>query len=137
MPRSSKLPANISCFTHILAAFCNVTLPNFELGSDVSEEGYDFSFWVDPKTDATEGHVQHNESAIADPVKFSDLILVMRATYLAHSSLTDLLTCVCPSTISICVCPAPINTAIHCGLFNTFRYPLIFQHVPTLTAVLM
>jgi hypothetical protein len=135
MPRSSKLPANISCFTHIFAAFCHVTLPNFEMGSDVSEKGYGFSFWVDLKTDATEGHVQHNESAITDPVKFSDLILVMRATYLAHSSLADLLTCVCPSTTS--TCPVPINTAIHCGLFNMCCYPLIFQYVQTLTAVLM
>ena len=57
MPRSSKLPANISCFTHILTALWHVTLPNFELGSEVSEKGHDFSFWVDLKTDARAGHV--------------------------------------------------------------------------------
>ena len=124
MPRSSKLPANISCSTHILAAFCHVTLPNFEMGSDVSEKGYDFSFWVDLKTCATEGHVQHNESAIVVSVRFSDLILVMRATYLAHSSLTDLLTCVCPSNTNMCL--VPVNTVIHCGSFNQcFKYFVI------------
>lgn len=76
MPRSSKLPANISCFTHILPAFWNVTLPNFE----VAEKDYDFSLWVDLKTDATEGHVLQDQSATVVAVRFSYLNLAMRAT---------------------------------------------------------
>ena len=41
MPRSSKLPSNISCYTHILTTFWNVTLPNFEMGTEVSKKNYD------------------------------------------------------------------------------------------------
>jgi len=46
---------------YFLTAFWHITLPNFELGSQVSEKDYDFSFWVDLKTDATEGHVKQDE----------------------------------------------------------------------------
>jgi hypothetical protein len=53
------------------------------------------------KTEATEDHVKQVESATVVSGRFSDLILLMRATYLAHPSLTDLLTWVCPSATNI------------------------------------
>jgi hypothetical protein len=132
MPRSSMLSADISCFTHILTAFWHVTLPNFELVSEVSEKDYGSFFRVDLKTDATKGHVQQDESATIVAVRLSDLILAMRATYLPYSSLTNLLTCVCSSATNIC--QVPINIMVHCGscnqCFYTFCYPL-FRHFST------
>jgi len=130
MPRSSKLPVNVSCFTHTLTAFWHVTatLPNFELGSLVSEKDYDSFFRVGLKTEATEDHVQQDKSATVVGVTFLDLILAMRATYSAHSSLADLLTWACPSATNTNACLVPINITIYCGLFNqrfyTFSYLL-------------
>ena len=66
MPRSSKLPVTVSCFAHILTAFWHVTvtLPNFELGSLVSEKDYDSFFWVGLTTEATSSRTNLRQSSV-------------------------------------------------------------------------
>jgi hypothetical protein len=84
-----------------------------------------FSGWT-CKTESNKDQAQQAESAMTVAIRFSNLILAMRAICVAHSTLPNLLTLASPFVAVVCLVPR--NIMIHCGLLNqcfyTSFYPL-------------